>query len=66
MGGLYPDGLITRIIYLLANGSAYIGGGGGLKTGGASKWNFTVFLTVDDHSTRSFEILRALMRGLGR
>ena len=64
MGGLYPGGLKTRIIYLLANGSAYIRGG--LKTGGASKWNFTVFLTVDDHSTRSFEILRALIRGLGR
>ena len=35
-GGLYPGGLISRIIYSLANGWAYIRGGlkpGGLKSG---------------------------------
>ena len=31
-GGLYPGGLISRIIYSLANGWAYIWGGG-LKSG---------------------------------
>ena len=33
MGGLHPGGIISRIIYLLANGWAYIWGGG-LKLGG--------------------------------
>ena len=31
--GLYLGGLISGIIYLLANGWAYIGGGGGFKVG---------------------------------
>ena len=39
--GLYPGGLISGIIYLLTNGWAYIRGGH--KTGGALKWDFTVF-----------------------
>ena len=33
MGGLHPGGIISRIIYLLADGWAYIWGGG-LKLGG--------------------------------
>ena len=41
--GLYPGGLISAIIYSLANGWVYIRGG--LKTGGgALKLDFMVFL----------------------
>ena len=38
-GSLYPGGLISGIIYSLANGWAYIRG---LKTERALKWDFTV------------------------
>ena len=40
-GGSYPGGLISEIIYSFANEWAYIRGG--LKPGGALKWDFTVF-----------------------
>ena len=46
-GGLYPGGLISRIIYLLANGWAYIRGGLKLGGGGALKWDFTVCININ-------------------
>ena len=42
-GGLYPGGLT----YSLANGWAYMGREGGLKTrGGNLKWDFTVYRSL--------------------
>ena len=54
--GLYPGGRISGIIYSLANGWAYIRG---TKTGGALKWDFTVFLrTIVAKATRTVIIIR--------
>ena len=41
--GLYPEGLITGIIFSLANRWGYNRGGGGLITGGAYKQQFMVY-----------------------